>query len=177
MQLTSRQAANLGLLTAVSIVLTRVFGLIVPIAGAGSLRLSFGEVPIMLAGILFGPAAGGLTGLAADLIGYLINSHGGAFFPGFTLSAVLTGIIPGLLLYRSREKLTILQVGVVVLGTDLITGVFLNTLWLTILYGQGFFVILPMRLLARLVTLPIYTIALFLGNRAYQVHFRSYGKR
>ncbi|HHY10777.1 MAG TPA: folate family ECF transporter S component, partial [Firmicutes bacterium] len=39
MQLTTRNAANLGLLTAVSIVLTRVFGLMVPIAGVGALRL------------------------------------------------------------------------------------------------------------------------------------------
>src|SRR5690554_5360165 len=98
MQLSARHAANLGLLTAVSIVLTRVFGVVLPIAGAGALRLSFGEIPIILAGMLFGPGAGALTGLAADLIGYLINSHGGAFFPGFTLSAVLTGLIPGLLL-------------------------------------------------------------------------------
>lgn len=174
MQLTTRHAANVGLLTAVSIVLTRVFGFVVPIAGVGALRLSFGEVPIMLAGILFGPAAGGLTGLAADLIGYLINSHGGPFFPGFTLSATLCGLIPGFLLHRQREQLTLWQIAAVVFLTDLLTGVFLNTLWLTILYGQGFFVILPMRLLARLVTLPIYTLTLFLGNRAYQSHLRGH---
>ena len=175
MQLSARHAANLGLLTAVSIVLTRVFGLIIPIAGVGALRLSFGEVPIMLAGILFGPTAGALTGLASDLIGYLINSHGGAFFPGFSLSAALAGFIPGLLLYQRKESLTLIHVGAVVLFTDLITGVFLNTLWLTILYGQGFFVILPMRVLARLVTLPIYTLTLFLGNKVY--HDRLKGHR
>lgn len=168
MQLSARHAANLGLLTAVSIVLTRVFGVVLPIAGAGALRLSFGEIPIILAGMLFGPGAGALTGLAADLIGYLINSHGGAFFPGFTLSAVLTGLIPGLLLYKQRESLTLLKIGSVVLVTDLLTGVLMNTFWLTILYGQGFFVLLPMRLAARLVTLPIYTVALFFANRAHQ---------
>ena len=82
MRLTTRNAANLGLLTAISIVLTRIFGVVVPVAGVGALRLSFGEIPIILAGVLFGPAGGALTGLASDLIGYIINSHGGAFSRG-----------------------------------------------------------------------------------------------
>ncbi len=173
MRLTTRHAANLGLLTAVSIVLTRIFGFVVPVAGVGALRLSFGEIPIILAGVLFGPAGGALTGLASDLIGYMINSHGGAFFPGFSLSAALTGFIPGWILYKRRESLGLWQVGATVLVTDLITGVFLNTLWLTILYGQGFFVILPMRLLARLVTLPVYIGIVFWVNRAYQSYRRG----
>jgi ECF transporter S component (folate family) len=170
MNFSTRKIANLGVLTAVSIVLTRVFGFIVPVAGVGALRISFGEIPLILAGILFGPWAGAVTGIAADLIGYAINSHGGAFFPGFALSAALTGLLPGLLLHSYRENLRWWQVGVTVLLTDLVTGVVLNTLWLTILYGQGFFVILPARLLARLVTLPIYTLAVFLINRAYQTY-------
>ena len=170
MNFSTRKIANLGVLTAVSIVLTRVFGFIVPVAGVGALRISFGEIPLILAGILFGPWAGAVTGIAADLIGYAINSHGGAFFPGFALSAALTGLLPGLLLHSYRENLHWWQVGVTVLLTDLVTGVVLNTLWLTILYGQGFFVILPARLLARLVTLPIYTLAVFLINRAYQTY-------
>ncbi|MDI9484565.1 MAG: folate family ECF transporter S component [Bacillota bacterium] len=173
MRLTTRNAANLGLLTAISIVLTRIFGVVVPVAGVGALRLSFGEIPIILAGVLFGPAGGALTGLASDLIGYIINSHGGAFFPGFTLSAALTGFLPGWILFRHRSSLGLWQVGATVLLTDLIAGVLLNTLWLTILYGQGFFVILPMRVLARLVTLPIYTVTVFWISRAYQSYRRG----
>ncbi|NMB20685.1 MAG: folate family ECF transporter S component [Firmicutes bacterium] len=173
MRLTTRHAANLGLLTAVSIVLTRIFGVVLPIAGVGALRLSFGEIPIILAGVLFGPIGGGLTGLASDLIGYMINSHGGAFFPGFSISAVLVGLIPGWILHKKRDSLSWYQVGATVLVTDLVTGIFLNTLWLTILYGQGFFVILPMRVLARLVTLPVYTFVVFWITRAYRSYRRG----
>ena len=81
MKLDAKLAANVGVLTAVSIVLTRFFGVIVPIAGANALRLSFGEAPIMLAGVLFGPAGGALAGVAADLVGFLINSFGGPYHP------------------------------------------------------------------------------------------------
>ncbi|NLJ80403.1 MAG: folate family ECF transporter S component [Firmicutes bacterium] len=173
MHLNTRTAANLSLLTAISVVLTRIFGVVLPIAGVGALRLSFGEIPLILAGILFGPWAGALAGLASDLVGYLVNAHGGAFFPGFAFSAALTGLLPGLLLHNRRAALQWWQVGSTVFLTDLVTGVFLNTLWLTILYGQGFFVILPARLGARLVTLPVYTITVFLLNRAYQAYLKS----
>lgn len=173
MQFSARQAANVGLLTAVSIVLTRIFGLGIPLFGFIGLRITLGEVPLILAGILFGPWAGALAGVGSDLIGYLINPFGGPFFPGFAISAGLTGLLPGLLLHRRRENLMLWQVAAAVLFTDFISGVLLNTLWLTMLYGKGFFVILPTRLLTRLVTLPVYTGAVFLLNRAYQMQRRS----
>lgn len=173
MRLTTRHAANLGLLTAVSIVLTRMFGFVINVAGVSGLRISFGEIPIMLAGVLFGPAGGALTGLAADLVGYMLNPFGGPYFPGFTLSAALTGLIPGLILFKKRGSLRLWQIGAVVLLTDLITGVLLNTLWLTIIMKKGFFVLLPMRVLARVVTVPIYAVAIFLIKRAYHSYRRG----
>lgn len=171
MRLTTRHAANLGVLVAVSIVLTRVFGFV--IGPGGILRISLGEVPIILAGVLFGPVGGGLTGIAADVIGVAINSHGGVPHPGFTLSAALTGSIPGLLLHTRRDSLKIWQIGLVVLLTDLITGLFLNTLWLAMLIEKDFFVVLLPRLLSRPVILPVYTLVVFWVNRAYQSYLRG----
>jgi len=85
-----------SLLTAISIVLTRVFSIMVPLAGLPALRIEFGPVPIMITGILYGPFWGGLAGIIADLIGVMINPMG-AFHPGFTLSSMLWGAIPGVL--------------------------------------------------------------------------------
>jgi ECF transporter S component (folate family) len=170
MKLDAKLAANVGVLTAVSIVLTRFFGVIVPIAGANALRLSFGEAPIMLAGVLFGPEGGALAGVAADLVGFLINSFGGPYHPGLTLSMGLTGLIPGLLLHSKRNELTVLQVGLIVLLTDLITGVLLNTLWLSQMFGGGFFELLGMRLVARLLTVPLYTVTVYWASRAYRFY-------
>lgn len=173
MKFTTRQAANLGLLTALSIVLTRVFGMGIPIAGFIGLRITLGEVPLILAGILFGPWAGAIAGLASDVIGYFINPFGGPFFPGFAISAAVTGFLAGLFLHKQRDRLTFWQIGGAILVTDLVSGVFLNTLWLTILYGEGFLILLPTRLFARLITIPIYTITVFFLNRAYQSYINS----
>lgn len=94
--ITTRTLVMASFLAALSIVFTRFLFLMVPLGGLPALRLSFGESPIMLSGILFGPLVGGLTGLAADLIGVVINPQG-AYFPGFTLSSIMWGVIPGII--------------------------------------------------------------------------------
>ncbi|WP_202709152.1 folate family ECF transporter S component [Sporosalibacterium faouarense] len=94
--LDTRTLVASSLLTAISIIFTRVFAVMVPLAGVPALRLSFGQIPIAITGILFGPFAGGIAGAVADLVGFMLNPGGGVFFPGFTLSSMLWGIIPGL---------------------------------------------------------------------------------
>jgi ECF transporter S component (folate family) len=51
-----------GLFIALSVVLTRLASVTVPIAGFPSVRLGFGLAPVILAGVLFGPGAGFLVG-------------------------------------------------------------------------------------------------------------------
>lgn len=92
-------------LVAVSVVLTRFLSPYLAIAGANSLRIGLGTVPIMIAGIVFGPVYGGVVGGAADLIGALLFPSG-AYTPGFTLSAILQGVLPYLVvrLFSGRPK-------------------------------------------------------------------------
>ncbi len=66
-----------AMLTALSIILSRILG----IQLTQDIKISFGTLPLMLSGILFGPLLGALSGLAADLIGIMINL-GGAYHPG-----------------------------------------------------------------------------------------------
>ena len=101
--ITTRKLVMASFLTSLSIIFTRFLFLMIPLAGLPALRLSFGESPIMLSGILFGPLIGGLTGLAADLIGVVINPQG-AYFPGFTISSVLWGVIPGILAMNFKKE-------------------------------------------------------------------------
>lgn len=100
--LSTRTLVASSLLTAISIILTRLFAVMVPLAGLPALRLSFGQIPLAITGILFGPLAGGIAGAVADLAGVMINPHG-AFFPGFTLSSILWGVLPGLI-YKIINK-------------------------------------------------------------------------
>lgn len=81
---------RLALLAALSAVLKLAQ---VPV-GNDFLRISFENLPILLAGYLFGPVAGGAVGVCADLIGCLL--HGYAVNPIITLGAGLVGVMAGL---------------------------------------------------------------------------------
>lgn len=94
--LSTRALVSASILTAISVILTRFFGIPIPIGGLPALRITFGAIPIGLVGIVFGPIAGALSGTVADLVGFMINPMGGMYFPGFTLSAALSGFIPGI---------------------------------------------------------------------------------
>lgn len=100
--MTTKVLVMASLLTGLSIILTRFISVMIPLGGLPALRFGLGGVPIIISGIMFGPIAGGLTGIVADLVGFMINPQGG-YFPGFTLSAALQGIIPALLYLRINQ--------------------------------------------------------------------------
>lgn len=158
MSFPTRTLVQVALLTAISIVLTRFFAVMVPIAGVLAIRLSFGEIPLILTGLLHGPWAGAVAGVMADLLGYSLFSAGGPFFPGFTLSAALTGLLPGVLLNprQRRRPLTLRSLALAIIVTDVIVSLGLNTLWLSLMYKKAITVLLPARLLARAILVPIY---------------------
>ena len=63
---------------------------------AGLFRVTFENLPIILAGILYGPVIGGVVGLATDLISYLLSNQ--MYPPNLivTLGAISVGVIAGL---------------------------------------------------------------------------------
>jgi riboflavin transporter len=127
---------SMALLATVSLVLTRFLSFYIPFMGTQSMRVGFGDVPIILAGLLLGSPAGGLTGLAADLVGATLFPSG-PFFPGFTFSAFLVGFMPAFLIKRFKKKeqgLTKTKLFLSILCTQLLASALLNTLWIVVLY-------------------------------------------
>ena len=117
-----------------------------------ALHLSFEFLPFASLSMLFGPVAGAMSGGLSDIINYIINPKG-AFFPGFTISAMVSGIIYGISFYKKEisVKRCIFAESAIVVIVDIL----LNTLWLSLLYGKGFFVLLPMRIIKNVVMIPI----------------------
>ncbi|MGV8153978.1 MAG: folate family ECF transporter S component [Alkaliphilus sp.] len=144
-KLSTRKLVLAAIFVAMNIILTRVGSIML---FGGAIRLGFGRVPIVLSSILLGPLAGGLTGIVSDLIGFMLNPMG-AFHPGFTLSAAVTGIIPGLVVvFASKNKFSLLNISIANILVYLVVSLGLNTLWLTQLLGRAFFVLLPWRIVA-----------------------------
>ncbi|MBQ9624906.1 MAG: folate family ECF transporter S component [Clostridia bacterium] len=99
-------------------------------------KISFGNIPVMLAGIVFGPIAGGLTGFVSDFINWLLKPTG-AYNPLFGIVAALVGIISGLVYKHKDNELqpnlmkTLVTAGI----TQIICSFILNTLIMVLVYG------------------------------------------
>ncbi|MEG0662431.1 MAG: folate family ECF transporter S component [Anaerovoracaceae bacterium] len=145
------QLVTMAFLIALEIILTRFLSINLPIT-----RIGFGFLPVAIMGILFGPAWAGIGYAVGDLLGMLLFPTAGAYFPGFTLTAFLTGVTYGLILHGKPvtwKRTTIAAVAVIVLYTLL-----LNTLWLNLMYGKGFLALMPPRLLQGAIMIPIQAI-------------------
>ena len=94
----------LGFLTTLSIVLTRLASIRIPLGGVEVIRIGFGQLPVIMAGIYFGPGSGALVGGLSDFLGFFLNPMG-PYLPHFTLAAILHGLLPGLLFHRSSQPL------------------------------------------------------------------------
>lgn len=116
------------------------------------IRIGFGFLPVAMVGIMFGPLWAGAAYAVGDVLGMIIFPSG-QFFPGFTISAVLIGITYGLFLYKKSPsyKTIILPVLIVCMGINL----FIDTFWLSILYGQAYLVLFPLRIIKCAVMVPI----------------------
>lgn len=147
-----RVLTTAAMLTAIAVVLGFFK---IPISNLIELR--FQSFPIAISGALFGPAIGAIVGIITDVGGYIVKPTG-AFFPGFTVSSAITGVIFGLLLKSKSSKIPLLgRIFVAMAINTVITGLLLNTLWLSILYGNPFQVVFLARLPKELVMLPINT--------------------
>lgn len=129
------------------------------------LHLSFEFVPKAAIGMLFGPVPGMLAGAASDLISFALNPKG-AYFPGYTLTAVVSGLIYGLILYR--RKITWPRAAVAVAAVTLVCNVGLNNLWTFLLMGPGFWGLLPARLIKSAVALPCEVVILTVALKLIQ---------
>lgn len=141
----------MAFLIALEIILTRFCSINTPI-----LRIGFGFLPVAMAGILYGPVWAAIGYAVGDILGMLIFPSGG-YFPGFTVTALLTGFVFGVFLH-GKEKITWKNVLPASLIVILAFNLGLDTLWLSIMMGDAFIALLPTRILKCAVMLPVHII-------------------
>lgn len=155
-----------SLLAAVSVVLTQFLSFYVPFLGNNSVRIGLGHVPLLLAGLLLGPFWGAATGAVADIVGATLFPFGGSYFPGFTVTAMLTGLLPALLkkplLPDSKQlRFVWLRLLLVVLITETLASILVNTFWLSFMYGMDYVATLLMRLPVTLCMCAVYSAVIY----------------
>lgn len=142
---------SMALLVAISVVLSRFLSI-----KAWNFKVSFSFVPLVIAAMLYGPIGAGAVAAVADVIGALLFPFG-AFFPGYTLTAFLNGVVYGIFLKKKQNMLNIvLAVLIVQIGGSLL----LNTYWISFTYGTPFLALLPTRILQNVVMFVVHIIVI-----------------
>lgn len=128
------------------------------------IRIGFAFLANELGGMLFGPVVGALMGGLIDVVKYLVNPVG-PFFPGLTLSAVLTGLVYGMVLYR--RPLSIKRIIVANSLVSVFINLLLNTYWMSILYGNAYMALLPARAAKQIIMLPLEVILFYTIGKVF----------
>ncbi len=160
----TRSIAMTGLLIGLSVILTRFASFRLAIGNIEGIRVGFGGLPIIMAGILLGPGYGFVAGAFADIIGFVLSPMG-AYMPHFTLTSALTGALPGMvfgLLSRNKEpgRVSVVDFGISVLGAIVPVSWGLTPYFLHTLFGLDYRVIMPVRIVGGIITLAVYPVLL-----------------
>ena len=130
----TRTLTVLALLIAMSIVFSWVLSI-----STGFVRFNLGSLPVLLAGIVFGPGAGFAVGALADMIGGILAGY--AINPLITLGAASIGLVGGL----GWQKLSHLRTGnrlwCSVLAAHFVGSMVIDSLALHIFYGYAWSVL------------------------------------
>lgn len=139
----------IALLTALQVVLTRFLGITTPIVS-----INFSFVPLVINAVLFGPISAAISSASADIIGSVLFPQGlGIYFPGYTLSAALNGLIYGYILYSKPKKLWRITLACAITG--IFVSLLLGTYWVYVMTGQAYLLLLPTRIMKNLIMIPI----------------------
>lgn len=153
-----RTLVLLSLLLAAEIILSRFLSI-----SLWNLKIGFAFLPVVIAARKTGPLGGAAVAGLGDLMGALLFPIG-PYYPGFTFTALLVGLCYGFLLHR---RCTLPRILLSVGFAQLVGGLLLNTLWISLLYGSPFWPLLGSRLLQiglLLVVEPLVLWVLLLGK-------------
>ena len=125
-----RAIACCAMLAAISIVMARLLSFSTP----DGIRWSLDKFPLFLAGMLFGPVMGALTGFTADFLGSLMQF---GFNPLLCLPAILYGLFGGIFSRYLRQKFSLLRLGLSYLFPIVLGSILYQSYMLAYLYFDG----------------------------------------
>lgn len=136
-------SVTLAMLVAISI----ISGKYLAIRGGEILRFSFENLPIILAGIAFGPISGALTGIVADLVGCVMVGY--AINPIVTVGAAAVGFFAGVSfdLLKKASLANNFSIVLTVAVSHIIGSVLIKTYGLAIFYEMPVWMLMLWRLL------------------------------
>ena len=149
-----------------------IFGKYLALNLGESIRISFENLPILLAGLFMGPAAGAAVGVVADLVGCLMVGY--AINPVISLGAACIGLVSGMI--GRMTKPSPFSVLFATVLSHLIGSILIKTVGLWIYYQVPVWVTLGWRSLTYLIILIPETALLILlqKNRGFSAQLQRF---
>lgn len=159
----------LALLTAMQVVAARFLS----ISLTQSIRFSLSFIPVVIAARRFGILGGVIVYGLGDFLGAMLFPTTGAYFPGFTLTAVVSGLIYGLYLAKKGGAVRIILSAIT---SQVVCSLFMNSFWLSMLYGTEFWAVLISRIPQSLIIGALQSVfmVLFLEKICAMIRVKSY---
>lgn len=129
------------------------------------IRITFSSIPNGVVSYLFGPVVGGIFAGVLDVLKFIAKPTG-AFFPPLTLVTILAGVMQGCMYYK--RPITLPRVFVTKFIVMLVCNVILNTMCLSVLYGDAFMSLIGLRALKNLIMWPIDSLIFYSISKALE---------
>lgn len=149
---TTRKIVISALLIAIDVLLTRVLAI-----NTNIMKIGLGFIATAVGSALFGPLWGALIAALGDIVGSLLLPTG-AYFPGFTITAAMTGLIYGVAFYN--KKITWVRGTIAAAVNVLLVTYICNTALITYISGTPYAQLLKVRAIQLAVMFPLQAVML-----------------
>lgn len=108
----------------------------------------------MIAGLFFGPLAGGLVGLVGEMSGFFIGLQMGGYDPVFSIVMGIYGVVAGLFYLKAKSDPLWRIMGLTAVGIVITT--LIKSIYLTAVYNIPAGAIIPSQAVTAGIELPVF---------------------
>lgn len=153
-------------ISALFIAMSIVLGKVLAFNIGTSIRISFENLPLLMAGLFFGPFIGAAVGIGADIIGCIIVGY--AINPVITLGAAMIGFASGMFSIILGNKKMLPRIAFSVLSAHVLGSMLIKSIGMYIYFHTPMPVLmLRIPLYIGIGILEFYIIYLLLRNKAF----------
>ena len=141
-----------------------------------TLRFSFENLPLLMAGFSMGPWVGAMTAVVADLVGCVLVGY--PVNPTVTLGAAVIGLLGGLCFSLLKRLPLFWRISIASLAAHAVGSVGIKTMGLSQYYDMPFFTLLLWRTLnyAIILVLEVGLLLLFFKHKAIYRQLSRFGR-
>ena len=142
--------------------------------GNGLFRVTFENFPIILSGILFGPAVGAAVGIVSDMVSYFLSTQSFAISPIVTLGAALVGAVSGIVSKFIIKKRGRARVIISVVAAHTVGSLIVKTFGIYAYYNMSYAMLLLYRIptYAAIIALESFFLCLIFRHKAFTKYTR-----